>query len=93
MALALCLTMAACGGNNSAPTQDNQSNSGGGTSYANLTYTVSLNEEEGEQYGVGFRKGSDLAAALNDFFKASYADGSMVKCAETYGIQAALIAQ
>ena len=66
---------------------------GPGTSYDKLTYTISLNEEEGEQYGVGFRKGSDLAAALNDFFKASYADGSMVKCAETYGIQAALIAQ
>lgn len=66
---------------------------GEGTGYANLTYTFSLNEEEGEQYGVGFRKGSDLAAALNDFFKASYADGSMVTCAETYGIQAALVEQ
>ena len=66
---------------------------GEGTGYANLTYTVSLNEEEGEQYGVGFRKGSDLAAALNEFFKAAYADGSMVECAETYGIQAALIEQ
>ena len=66
---------------------------GEGTGYASLTYTVSLNAEEGEQYGVGFRKGSDLADALNDFFKTAYADGSMVECAETYGIQAALIAQ
>jgi len=66
---------------------------GEGTGYANLTYTISLNEEEGEQYGVGFRKGSDLADALNDFFKTAYADGSMVECAETYGIQAALIEQ
>lgn len=66
---------------------------GEGTSYDSLTYTVSLNAEEGEQYGVGFRKGSDLAAALNDFFAAAYADGSMQACAETYGIQAALIAQ
>ena len=63
---------------------------GEGTSYANLTYTVGLNSEE---YGVGFRKGSDLAAALNDFFAAAYADGSMIECAETYGVQAALIAQ
>lgn len=31
---------------------------GEGTSYADLTYTISLNSEE---YGVGFRKGSDLA--------------------------------
>ena len=66
---------------------------GEGTSYDSLTYTVSLNAEEGEQYGVGFRQGSDLAAALNAFFAAAYADGSMQACAETYGIQAALIAQ
>ena len=66
---------------------------GAGTSYENLCFTVSLNEAEGEQYGVGFRKGSDLAQALNDFFAASYQDGSLQACAETYGIQAALIAQ
>lgn len=63
---------------------------GEGTSYADLTYTVGLNSEE---YGVGFRKGSDLAAALNEFFTSSYADGSMMKCAETYGVQAAVIEQ
>ncbi len=39
---------------------------GEGTGYAELTYTVGLNSEE---YGVGFRKGSDLAAALNEFFR------------------------
>lgn len=63
---------------------------GEGTSYADLTYTVGLNSEE---YGVGFRKGSDLVAKLNEFFKTSYDDGSMQKTAETYGVQAALIAQ
>lgn len=60
------------------------------TSYDNLTYTVSLGDEE---FGVGFRKGSDLAAALNDFFVESYTDGSMEKCAEKYGVQAAIIPQ
>ena len=63
---------------------------GEGTGYANLTYTCGLNSEE---YGVGFRKGSDLAQKLNDFFKASYADGSMMQIAETYGVQAAIIEQ
>ena len=63
---------------------------GEGTGYADLTYTVGLNSEE---YGVGFRTGSDLAAALNDFFAAAYADGSMLEIAETYGVQAALIEQ
>ncbi len=61
---------------------------GEGTGYASLTYTVGLNSEE---YGVGFRKGSDLAAALNDFFSASTQDGSMLAVAEKYGVQAALI--
>ena len=61
---------------------------GEGTNYADLTYTVSLNSEE---YGVGFRKGSDLTFLLNAFFEAGYADGSIAKVAETYGIQAALI--
>ena len=63
---------------------------GEGTSYSDLTYTLALNSEE---YGVGFRKGSDLAAALNEFFAAYYADGTMLKLAETYGVQAALIEQ
>ena len=66
---------------------------GEGTSYADLTYTVILNEEDGEVFGVGFRKGSDLTAALNEFFAKSYGDGSLMKCAETYGVQAAVIAQ
>lgn len=63
---------------------------GEGTGYANLTYTIGLNSEE---YGVGFRKGSDLTEALNDFFVESYQDGSMMKCAEKYGVQAAIIEQ
>ena len=61
---------------------------GKGTGYEALTYTVALNSEE---YGVGFRKGSDLAYLLNAFLEAGYADGSIMKVAETYGIQAALI--
>lgn len=63
---------------------------GEGTGYADLTYTTGLNTEE---YGVGFRKGSDLAEALNDFFAESYADGSMLKIAETYKVQAAIVEQ
>ena len=63
---------------------------GEGTGYPDLTYTAGLNSEE---YGVGFRKGSDLAAALNEYFAAAYADGTMIECAKTYGVQAALIAQ
>ena len=63
---------------------------GEGTGYADLTYTVKLNSEE---YGVGFRKGSDLAAALNKFFADAYADGSMMTCANEYGVQESIIEQ
>lgn len=63
---------------------------GEGTGYETLAYTVGLNSEE---YGVGFRKGSDLAALINEFFAASYADGSMMETAETYGVQAAVVEQ
>ncbi len=61
---------------------------GEGTGYEKLTYTIGLNDEE---YGVGFRKGSDLAAELNKFFEDSLADGSMMEIAEKYGVQAAII--
>ncbi len=63
---------------------------GEGTGYESLVYTFALNSEE---YGVGFRKGSDLANALNEFMAEAYADGSMMTIAETYGVQAAIIAQ
>lgn len=61
---------------------------GEGTGYTDLTYTVQLNSEE---YGVGFRKGSELAQKLNEFFDAALADGTMMQTAETYGVQAAII--
>lgn len=61
---------------------------GEGTSYENLTYTVKLNSE---QYGVGFRKGSNLTAKWNEFFAKCKADGTLQEIAETYGVQASLI--
>ena len=63
---------------------------GEGTSYANLTYTFALNSEE---YGVGFRTGSDLADALNAYLAEAWQDGTLQQIAETYGVQAALIPQ
>lgn len=63
---------------------------GEGTSYPDLTATIKLNSEE---YGVGFRKGSDLAASLDSFITAGYADGSIQKVAEKYGVQESLISK
>lgn len=61
---------------------------GEGTSYEDLTYTAKLNSEE---YGVGFRQGSDLVAEYEKFFKQIKEDGTLAKIAEQYGLTAALI--
>lgn len=63
---------------------------GEGTSYPDLVYTDELTTEE---YGVGCRKGSDLAAYINQVFAETYADGSMKETAEKYGVQEALVEQ
>ena len=60
---------------------------GEGTSYPDLTYTVQLNDEE---YGVGFRKGSDLVDTFNTWWKDMYAEGKVLEVAETYGVQEAV---
>ena len=63
---------------------------GEGTSYANLTYTVELTTEE---YGIGCRKGSDLAAYINEELKAYEESGLLRETAERYGVQEALVPQ
>ncbi len=61
---------------------------GEGTSYPDLVATIGLNEE---LYGVGFRKGSDMAASLNEFFKNAYSAGVIQDIAEKYGTQESII--
>lgn len=63
---------------------------GEGTSYPDMIYTTELTTEE---YGVGCRKGSDLASFINSVFGESYADGTMEEIATTYGVQEALVEQ
>lgn len=63
---------------------------GEGTSYDKLTHTVELTTEE---YGVGCRKGSDLADYINGEFVKLYQDGTMKTIAEKYGVQDALVEQ
>lgn len=63
---------------------------GEGTSYPELKYTDKLTTEE---YGVGCRKGSDLAAFINGVFAETYADGSVKTLATKYGVQESLVEQ
>ena len=63
---------------------------GEGTGYPELTYTVSLTSEE---YGVGFRSGSDLAEKFNEFYAEAFAAGTVEEIATVYGVQESIIAK
>ena len=56
---------------------------GENTNYANLSYKLSLSEEE---YGVSFRKDSDLTAAFNDFMIKLKNDGTLQDLAAKYNL-------
>ena len=54
---------------------------GEGTSYTDLTKVLDLDKEE---YGIGFRKGSDLPGKVNEILDAMKADGSLQALADKY---------
>ena len=56
---------------------------GEGTSYADLASGISLTSEE---YGVAFRKESDLTAKFNDFMDKITADGTLQALADKYAL-------
>ena len=56
---------------------------GEGTSYADLAMGLSLTSEE---YGIGFRKGSDVTAKVNEIMKKFMEDGTLDALAEKYGL-------
>ncbi|MCR5487775.1 MAG: transporter substrate-binding domain-containing protein [Lachnospiraceae bacterium] len=61
---------------------------GPGTSYTDLTHTLELTTEE---YVVGCRKGSDLAAFVDEEFQKLADDGTLKEIAEKYGVQDAVV--
>lgn len=56
---------------------------GEGTSYSELAQGISLTSEE---YGVGFRKDSDLTAEVDKIIDEMKADGSLQKLADKYNL-------
>ncbi len=62
---------------------------GEGTSYADPTYGLELTREE---YGIGFRKDSAAAAAVDDIIDQLIEDGTLQALADKYGLSGALIA-
>ena len=60
-----------------------QAMTGEGTSYADLGICLSLTSEE---YGIGFRKGSDLTAKVNEIMQKFMEDGTLDALAEKYNL-------
>ena len=54
---------------------------GEGTSYSDLVKVLDLDKEE---YGIGFRKGSDLPEKVNKLLDEMKADGSLQALADKY---------
>lgn len=59
---------------------------GAGTNFEDIEIVDYLAEED---YGVAFRKGSDICAEVNKIFDALLADGTMGKLADKYGLELA----
>ena len=58
-----------------------------GTSYSDLAYSLELTTEE---YGIGFRKGSELTEKVNKAIDELKADGTLDELAEKYSLNLAL---
>lgn len=60
-----------------------QSMTGEGTSYADLAQGISLTKEE---YGIGFRKGSDMQGIVNGYIKELKENGKLAELSEKYSV-------
>ncbi len=62
---------------------------GEGTDYTDLVVEGDGYSEE--EYGIAFRKGSDMTAAVNEAIRALKADGTLTNIAKTYKLDAILL--
>ena len=58
--------------------------------YADLAIVETLSSEV-EYYGIGFKKGSELTAKVNEQLEALAKDGSLKALAEKYGVENTVI--
>lgn len=63
---------------------------GEGTDYSDLVCNIDNNFGD-QEYGIAFRKGSDITAAVNTAIDELYQDGTVQKIAEKYNLSDALI--
>ena len=66
---------------------------GEGTDYTNLSVDETIITADDEFYGIAFRKGSDVTAAVNEARSALLADGSLMQLAEKYHLGTLLVTE
>jgi len=85
LAIAMVFTLVACG----TPAANDAEEAGSESSYASLGSAIELTSEE---YGIGFRQGSDLVNAVNALIVELNNDGTLPALAEKYSLNLADIA-
>ena len=81
LALVMVFSFAACGNKDDAG--NNEGEKKAETSYDGLDIAMELTSEE---YGIGFRKDSDITEKVNGIIDELTADGTMAKLAEKYNL-------
>lgn len=90
LALAMVFSFAACGTKSETTDTDSNKETTSGGNYSDLM-TIDGLDLAVEEYGIGFRTGSDIVDEVNKIIKELYNDGTLKKIAEKYDLAANLL--
>lgn len=90
LALAMVFSFAACGTKSETTDTDANKETASGGNYSDLM-TIDGLDLAVEEYGIGFRTGSDIVDEVNKIIKELYNDGTLKKIAEKYDLAANLL--
>ena len=90
LALAMVFSFAACGTKSETTDTDSNKETASGGNYSDLM-TIDGLDLAVEEYGIGFRTGSDIVDEVNKIIKELYNDGTLKKIAEKYDLAANLL--
>lgn len=90
LALAMVFSFAACGTKSEITDTDANKETASGGNYSELM-TIDGLDLAVEEYGIGFRTGSDIVDEVNKIIKELYNDGTLKKIAEKYDLAANLL--
>ncbi len=90
LALAMVFSFAACGTKSETTETDANKETASGGNYSDLM-TIDGLDLAVEEYGIGFRTGSDIVDEVNKIIKELYNDGTLKKIAEKYDLAANLL--